>query len=60
MEAIKLIKDRSCKNYSENPDLVDKVYCCDGKKGVLPSECKMKELENRKNIQVTNVKGNYH
>ena len=58
-EAIKLIQNRSCKTYQEYPDLVDKVYCCGGKKGIFPIECKLREIKDGKKTTAA-VKGNHH
>ena len=39
---VKFISDRSC----AKGRVTNKVYCCDGRKGTFPTDCKLKQIKN--------------
>ena len=41
-KVIKFILDRSC----AKDRVKNKVYCCDGRKGTFPTDCKLKQIKN--------------
>ena len=50
-KVVRFIQDRSC---GANVGTLDKVYCCEGRKGTFPIECKLRDIKNGQKKKVGN------